>query len=135
MTNSNRVIHFEVQADDVERAITFYKEVFGWKIEMIMKEGEDGGMMDYWGITTGKDSEPGINGGMYTRTDAKKLYNYDCIVSVQDIDKAIKAVKANGGKVIMEKNNMPNVGWFASAADTEGNVINLMQSTMTPMKK
>lgn len=135
MTNSNRVIHFEVQADDIERAITFYKEVFGWKIEMIMKEGEGSGTMNYWGIITGKDSIPGINGGMYQRPEDRKLYNFDCTVDVSDIDKAIKAVKENGGIVRMEKKNMPEVGWFASVTDTEGNMINLMQSTMVPMKK
>ena len=56
----NRVIHFEIQADDIARASEFYKNVLGWKIEQIMKK-ETGGM-DYWGVTTG-DSVPGINGG------------------------------------------------------------------------
>ncbi|MGZ7136310.1 MAG: VOC family protein, partial [Methanobacterium sp.] len=28
-----RVVHFEIPADDPERAIEFYKNVFGWKID------------------------------------------------------------------------------------------------------
>jgi predicted enzyme related to lactoylglutathione lyase len=36
-----RLVHFEVHVDDMERAKTFYGEVFGWKFEeigLIMQE-------------------------------------------------------------------------------------------------
>jgi len=42
----NRVIHFEIQADDTERAKKFYEDALGWKIEKAMSKDE-GGMMDY----------------------------------------------------------------------------------------
>lgn len=123
----NRVVHFEIQADDIERAKTFYLNVLGWKIEQMMKK-EDGGM-NYWGITTG-DSGPGINGGMYERSgDNDKFYLYDCTVDVADLDKAIEAVKANGGSIAKEKMEIPGVGFFAVAKDTEGNRFGLMQAT------
>jgi predicted enzyme related to lactoylglutathione lyase len=121
----NRVIHFEIQADNVERAKKFYESVLGWKIEQIMTK-EQGGM-DYYGVTTG-DSQPGINGGMYQRGE-DKIYTYDCTVEVADIDKAIADVKANGGTITREKGEIPGVGWFAGAKDTEGNRIGLMQPT------
>ncbi len=66
---SNRVIHFEVQADDIDRAKKFYEKAFGWKISQMMKK-EDGGM-DYWGIDTG--TGPGINGGMYKRSEGNRV--------------------------------------------------------------
>ena len=91
----NRVMHFEVQADDIKRAKEFYEKVFNWKIEMMMAK-ENGGM-DYWGLTTGPAGIPGINGGMYQRTK--------------------------------EKYEIPNVGWFAMAEDTEGNCFGIMQPT------
>ena len=123
----NRVIHFEIQADNIERAKKFYHNVLGWKIEQMMKK-EDGGM-DYWGITTG-DSVPGINGGLYERPkDGDKFYLYDCTIEVSDLDKAMKDVKANGGAITKEKMEIPGVGWFASAKDTEGNRFGLMQPT------
>ena len=123
----NRVIHFEIQADDVERAKKFYGNVLGWKIEQMMTK-EKGGM-DYWGITTG-DSIPGINGGMYQRpADGEKFYLYDCTVEVADVDKAVEAVKANGGMITRQKMEIPGVGWFAGAKDTEGNRLGLMQPT------
>ena len=125
MTN-NRVVHFEIQADDLPRAKKFYEKAFGWKIEQMMKK-EQGGM-DYWGLTTG-ESAPGINGGMYQRSKDEEIYTYDCTIAVQDIDKAMVAVKANGGMITKEKSEIPHVGWFAGAKDTEGNKFGLMQPT------
>lgn len=123
------VIHFEIQADDVERAKKFYESVFGWDIMPLMQK-DKGEMMDYWGVETRK-SGPGINGGLYQRPEKtdEKNYLYDCTVSVDDLDKAMEAVKANGGEITREKSELPGVGWFASAKDTEGNKFGLMQPT------
>jgi uncharacterized protein len=125
--SSNRVIHFEVQADDVERARKFYEKTFGWQISQMMK-AEEGGM-DYWGLKTGADSTPGINGGLYQRQPENKLYTYDCTIQVADLDKAIAEVKKNGGQIRGDKMEIPGVGWFASATDTEGNRFGMMQPT------
>lgn len=124
----NTVIHFEIQADDVERAKKFYENVLGWKISQMMKKEEGG--MDYWGIET-RQSGPGINGGLYQRPEKpeEKFFLYDCTVDVADLDIAMEAVKANGGTIIKEKMEIPNVGWFAGAKDTEGNRFGLMQPT------
>lgn len=123
----NRVVHFEIQADDIERAKKFYEKALGWKIEL-MKSKDDIGM-DYWGITTGENGH-GINGGMYQRpADGEKFYLYDCTVDVEDLDKAMEAVKANGGTITREKMEIPGVGWFAGAKDTEGNRFGLIQPT------
>lgn len=67
----NRVVHFEIQADDVARAKKFYEDVFGWNISQMMTV-EQGGM-NYWGLRTGSDGTPGINGGLYQRPADKKL--------------------------------------------------------------
>lgn len=123
----NRVIHFEIQADNVERAKKFYENALGWKIDQMMKKEEGG--MNYWGLTTG-DSTPGINGGLYERSEgSEKLYTYDCTIDVPDIDKAIAAVKANGGTITREKSELKGIGFFAGAKDTEGNRFGLMQAT------
>jgi len=124
----DRVIHFEVQADDVGRAKMFYENVFGWEIKPLMTK-ESGGM-DYWGVKT-RESGPGINGGLYQRPKKKddKYFLYDCTIQVEDIDKAMEAVKKNGGEILRDKDEIPEVGWFASAKDTEGNHFGLMQAT------
>jgi predicted enzyme related to lactoylglutathione lyase len=56
----NRVIHFEIHAENLQRAGHFYGELFNWKFEKYMPE-------EYWLITTGPDGEPGINGGLFKR--------------------------------------------------------------------
>ena len=56
-----RVIHFEIHCDDTDRAIKFYRELFGWKIDHF------GGPSDYWLINTGPEGEPGINRGLMKR--------------------------------------------------------------------
>lgn len=125
--SNNRVIHFEIQADDVNRAKAFYEKTFGWEIPQMMTEAEGG--MNYWGLTTGAEGTTGINGGLYQRPADHKLYSYDCTIQVEDIDKAIAGVKANGGSIDGEKMEIPNVGWFVRAKDTEGNIFGLMQPT------
>jgi uncharacterized protein len=123
---ASRVIHFEIQADDIERAGKFYENVFNWEISQMMK-AEEGGM-DYWGLKTGPDGTPGINGGLYKRGE-DKLFTYDCTIQVDDIDKSIEDVKKNGGSIRGEKMEIPGVGWFVGGTDTEGNRFGLMQPT------
>jgi len=120
-------MHFEVQADDVERAKAFYEKAFGWKIEQWKSDQKDA--MEYWMVMTGPDGTPGINGGMYKRPADDPVHTYDCTIAVEDIDKAVEAVKANGGMITREKSELAGVGWFASAKDTEGNRFSLMQPT------
>lgn len=127
----NRVTHFEIQADDVERAKAFYEKAFGWKVEKWMS-AEKGEPMDYWGLITGPDGTPGINGGLYQRPADRTLRTFDCTIEVEDIDKAIEAVKASGGLIRQEKSELVGVGWFAGATDTEGNDFGIMQTTGMP---
>src|SRR5437868_3229965 len=112
---NNRPIHFEVQADDAERAKKFYENALGWKIE---KSNMPGVGMDYWMVMTGEG--PGIDGGLYKRTDSpRKLKSFDCTIVVDDIDKVVAAIKANGGTIEpwegKEKWEMKGLGWFSRA--------------------
>ena len=56
-----RVIHFEISADDPQRAADFYTKIFGWEIKKWP------GPQDYWLVTTGPNDKPGINGGLFKR--------------------------------------------------------------------
>ncbi len=123
----NRVVHFEIQADDVERARKFYQSILGWNINQVMTK-EQGGM-DYWMIETGDGA--GINGGLYQRppSDEDRFFLYDCTIQVEDLDKTVESVKKSGGTITREKSLIPGVGWFAGAKDPEGNRFGLMQAT------
>jgi predicted enzyme related to lactoylglutathione lyase len=118
-----RVVHFEINADDPERAVKFYQEVFDWKI----KKWE--GPMDYWLVTTGPDDKPGINGGIMKREDPQaSTYN---TVDVPSVDEFSKKVTENGGEVVVPKMAVPAVGYMAYCTDTEGNVFGIMQEDPT----
>ncbi len=118
----SRVVHFEINADNPERATRFYAKVFGWKIENL------GGPVDYWLATTGAEGEPGINGAIKYRTDNQTTVN---TIGVSSVDEAVKTIEKAGGKMIQPKMPIPGVGYFAYCQDTEGNVFGVMQDDPT----
>lgn len=137
---ANRIVHFDISASDPERAKKFYQDAFGWEINKWEGEDAEAEMegMNYYLIKTGPKDEPGINGGMLLREENPQTGQekaFTCTISVPDIDEAIEKVKAAGGKITMEKNEMKGVGWFAGAEDSEGNFINLMQGDPEMMKE
>jgi uncharacterized protein len=120
-----RVVHFEVHAEDPDRAIAFYSHVLQWKFTRWA------GPQDYWLIETGPASEPGINGGMVRRRgiiDGQAVIAYVCTVEVPSLDECLERVRAAGGTMALEKMPVPGVGWLAYAKDTEGNIFGMMQN-------
>lgn len=114
-----RVVHFEIDAEKPERAIKFYEKVFGWKIEKWK------GPIEYWLITTGKEDEPGIDGGLSRRTEAEpSIVN---TVDVSSVDEYVKKVEGNGGSIVRPKMAVPGVGWMAYFKDPEGNLFGMME--------
>jgi predicted enzyme related to lactoylglutathione lyase len=123
----NRIVHFEIEAADRERAKNFYSKAFGWQLQQM---GDD--MSNYVVVITGDPKEPGgINGGIFTSPPggAKELNGYSCVVGVDNIDKAIGDVKSAGGQVLGEKMDIPTVGTFVRCEDTEGNIFSMLQPT------
>lgn len=116
-----RPCHFDLTADDPERAIQFYRDVFGWKFE----KWEGAGQMEYWMITTGSKEQEGINGGLSKRRK-EGMPNMNTI-DVPSIDKFSKKIQDNGGRVLMHKMAIPTVGWFAACQDTEGNMFGIIE--------
>ena len=116
----NRFVHFDIYADVPDRAVKFYRNVFGWKAERYA------GPMDYWLITTGPDTEPGINGGLGRRRDPSD--HTTNTVDVTSLKETEAKITAAGGKVLEPRIAIPGVGWFALCADTEGNRFGLMES-------
>ncbi|VVB87412.1 Glyoxalase/Bleomycin resistance protein/Dioxygenase superfamily protein [uncultured archaeon] len=121
----DKVVHFEIPADDLERAKKFYESIFGWKMDTM--EG-----MEYILIGTtpvdenGMPKEPGaINGGMMKRQ--RPLTSPIITINVENIDDALKNVKKMGGEVVRGKMPVADMGYAAYFKDTEGNIIGLWQ--------
>ncbi|MBI2844976.1 MAG: VOC family protein [Chloroflexi bacterium] len=116
-----RVIHFEIAADDPERAAKFYTNVFGWQ----MQKWE--GPQEYWLITTGPEGEPGIDGGLGRRQEPNEVYAVNTI-GVSSVDEYVAKVLEHGGKVVNPKHAIPGVGYQAYCQDTEGNMFGIHQN-------
>lgn len=123
------IVHFEIPGEDVEKLSKFYQELFGGKFVHSPIPG-----MDYWLIHTvptdeqGMPQRPSINGGMYKKENEMQIpTNW---ISVEDIDTYTKKLVELGGVIIVEKMEIPNVGWTAVGIDPEGNQVAMMQPAM-----
>jgi uncharacterized protein len=116
----NRFTHFELASDDLEKTAAFYREVFGWQIQ------KWDGPVDYWLVTTGDSSTPGINGGlMQTGGSFRGTIN---TVEVEDIDAALEKILANGGEIVLPKDVIPGVGYQAYFTDNTGILMGVHQA-------
>src|SRR5512133_1853307 len=118
----DKVVHFEVPFDNKERAMRFYKDLFGWSFQDMPEMSY---VMAYSAATDDKHmvTEKGaINGGMFPREAAAP--NPIIVISVASIDEKIKMIEASGGKLVSPKVPIPG-GHYARVADSEGNVIGL----------
>ena len=114
------VVHFEIPVDDGERAVGFYRSAFGWHLEQW-------GPLEYW--TTEPTDGTGIGGALSKRgVSSPTLIVY---ISVDDVDAALAAVEAAGGRRLTERMPIPTVGWSAVFEDTEGNRVGLFQEDPT----
>ena len=116
----NRITHFELATDNLEKTAAFYRDVFDWQIQKWE------GPVEYWLVGTGDDSTPGINGGlMLTGGDMKGTIN---TIEVDDIDAVIARIQSHGGEVILEKQAIPGVGYQAYFKDNSGIIVGLHQA-------
>ena len=119
----NRFTHFELATGDLEKTAAFYRDVFGWQVQKWE------GPVEYWLVTTGDESTPGINGGlMNTSGDFNGTIN---TIQVEDIDAAIAKVLAHGGEIVLPKDAIPGIGYQAYFKDNSGIVVGLHQADPT----
>jgi uncharacterized protein len=121
----DKVTWFEIPADNVGRASTFYGSVFGWKTS-------DMGGGSLMAITTPSDEQGNpddsgaINGDISPRSEGfdKPLV----VIQTEDIDARLKAVEEAGGKIVLPRKDIAemNMAW-AIVCDTEGNNIGILQ--------
>lgn len=125
----DKVVHFEIPADDLERAKGFYGSIFGWELNDV----DMGGGATYTTVTTSPvdermmPKEPGaINGGMMMRS--ADTSTPILTIGVDAIDDALKQVEASGGSVVQPRTEIPGMGAYAYFKDTEGNTMGLWEN-------
>jgi predicted enzyme related to lactoylglutathione lyase len=119
----NKMTHFAIHIDDIERAKSFYDGVFDWGFSSY-------GQSDFLQIKADKTENAEPIGALQSRKYSpvpEKLIGLECTIGVQNLDEIIDRVKNNGGQVLMPKTVIPYVGWIAKFLDTEGNLICAMQ--------
>jgi uncharacterized protein len=124
-----RVVHFEIQVDNIERAKAFYDGVFEWTFQ----DWSEVTGSPYWGIITGPDDEQGINGGLLQRsTDADApgsgVNGFVCTIEVDDYDVIESRIIAAGGEVVSRKAALAGMAWQGYYLDSEGNTFGIHQS-------
>ena len=114
-----KMIHFEIPADDVQRAVNFYSALFGWKIEPV--EG-----MDYWMVDSGEKET--IQGGLMKRQHpSQQILDY---IGVSSVSEYAEKAAALGAKILVQKTPVPGIGYFVICMDTENNVFGLFEPDM-----
>jgi predicted enzyme related to lactoylglutathione lyase len=124
----SRPIHFEIQADDLERAKRFYADVFGWTYD----DWSAVTGSPYWGVHTGDAAEPGIDGGLMPRPasvpgDGAATNAGILTMGVDDFDAAAATIEAAGGRLAQGKTALPGMAWQGYYLDTEGNRFGIHQ--------
>ena len=129
------IVHFEIPANDIERAKKFYNDLFGWKIEKWpgtddsqLTSAATGQPMEYWLITTTDDkgNKASVGGGMMKRQMSEHhITNY---INVNSIAEYTSKVEELGGKVFASKHTVPGMGYFALCCDTENNIFAIWES-------
>lgn len=118
------VQHFEIPADDVNRAQEFYKKVFGWSMQKTSNpENPD---KDYWHFDTkDNDGNKGLSGGMMKRQAPEHtVTNY---ITVSSIEQYQSKIEQHGGKIMIKKTEIPNMGYFTIFTDSENNMFGLFE--------
>lgn len=116
---SNRIVHFEIPANQPESLTKFYADLLGWKFQKAELPGPE-----YWFCDTGADG-PGINGAIMQRQNAGQPWmNY---IDVASIDATLEKAQTLGGQVALPKMPIADMGFIAAVIDPQGNLFGLWE--------
>ncbi len=118
----NKLTHFAIYIDDIERASKFYSSVFDWGLS-------PHGPTDFLQIKANKNQNAEPIGALQSRNYApvsEKPNSFECTIGVENMDDITEKVMENGGQILLPKTVIPSVGWISKFLDTEGNLFRAM---------
>lgn len=125
MKIKNTVSHFEIPADDLVKAENFYSKVFGWDF----KKWDN----NYISVMAAKSDKKGmsvetgaINGGIQKR--GPRAESPTIVVAVSDMDDIIEKIMSAGGSMVVPKEEMAGMGYYAQFRDIDGNRLGLFEA-------
>ena len=121
----DKVEHFEIPADDPERALNFYQSVFDWKLNPVPG-------IEYIRLLTISLDQKAVSQRPFEVNGAilKRDGNITAPVvtmSVDDMDSTLAKISGKGGEVVIGKTEFGKRGYTAYFRDTEGNLMGLWQ--------
>ena len=112
---NGKICYIEMPATDISASASFYKNAFGWNIR---KRGD--------GATAFDDTTGQVSGAWVLNRKAMTEVGLLFYIMVDNIETAVKAVEANGGKIVQPV-GMDAPEMTARFSDPAGNVIGLYQ--------
>lgn len=112
------VVHWEFWSEEPERLSEFYEKTFGWEIRHLPE-------MDYRFVETGGDG--GINGGIMTPQEGPWPARLALYIDVDDVDAYCERIQEAGGTIVVDRMEVPGVGFFALFEDPDGRVLGIWQ--------
>jgi uncharacterized protein len=112
--------HFAINAGDVHRAKAFYESIFGWTFSPY-------GPPNFYQVW---NAGSGFIGALQERRElaaGKPVTTFETSFQVEDIRATLKAVEANGGRVLMQPYFIEGVGEIGYFEDCEGNAVGVGQ--------
>ncbi len=116
MSKGVSVFQIEIRVTDLPRAMTFYRETFGWGVYQASPHYAlvDAGHMPVIGLMV----------------DSRLPIGVAPLYLVGDCDAAVNRAKDLGGRVMFTRTEVPGAGWFTAAVDPWGNEIYFWQQVV-----
>lgn len=120
------VVHFEMMSKDPAKVSDFYARLFRWKVRHLPE-------IDYRTLETG--GEGGINGGIL-KPDREGPWPAQLLfyILVDELAPYRKKIKAAGGRIHVEEQEVPGMGWLSLFTDPEGRMMGLWKAKKTKEK-
>lgn len=117
----------ELGTTDSAAARSFYQALFGWNANEVSMESATYTLLEKDGHDVG---------GIYDLQDEQKAQHvpphWMLYTAVEDVDATVAKAQSNGGTVVAEPMDIPNVGRMAVLQDPEGAAFAVMQLTEHP---
>ena len=112
------VVHWELWSKDPQKISSFYAKIFDWQVQHVPE-------LNYRLVQTG--GQGGINGGVAQPQEGPWPGNMAFYIDVDDLGPYCDRIREAGCKIVVERMEIPNMGWIALFEDPDGRVMGMWQ--------
>lgn len=124
--NPNRYVWYDINSPDIERAVAFYTDLFGWTAEAMPLGG--GQVYYMW-----KNGDANFGGGVQTDPSQGDMSYWIGYISTPGVDDVARRAEGKGATVIVPPSDIPDIGRFSVFRDPQGahfSAITLLPTSM-----